>query len=80
MSKEDFMRGNLDVMASEITLIPSSLLDPFSIAVLLSNFLPRQALSLNLQLSWPGLFQALSSPPLAAPFFLPHCILIPTCV
>lgn len=52
------MRENLDVMASEITLIPSSLLDPLSIAVLLSNFLPHQALSLNLPLSWPGLFQA----------------------
>lgn len=27
MTKEEFMKGNIDVMASEITLIPSTLLD-----------------------------------------------------
>lgn len=29
MTKEEFMKGNIDVMASEITLIPSTLLDMF---------------------------------------------------
>lgn len=48
VSKEEFMKGDLAVMASEITLIPSTFLGLFSFAVQLSSFLPHQELSSDL--------------------------------
>lgn len=65
MSKEEFTKGNLDIMALGTTFIPRILLDPFSLAVPPSNFQHHQGLSSNLQLSWLALtpHQPPSCPP-----------------
>lgn len=61
VSKKYFMKGILDVMASESTrfLVLSWIGFPI---VLLSNFRPCQGPSWILQLSWPGLIHTLREP------------------